>query len=384
MMRDLFACENIETLSVNGELNGAQYYSWISKIMKNIHSKIEFLDFDTKRIATTADIREEYFEGRNYKRVVMFLLSNGCEWALKSGNGCTVCGHLAKQTGSDISISADDYLCQFKSEFAKIDFQKTPILNLYNNGSFFNDNEIPAIARREMFNEIGRNPYIKMLVIETRPEFITEQSVDELKQLIPDKHVEIAIGLEVYDDTLRKICINKGFSLKQYRKAAGIVTSKVGLRTYVMLKPPFLDERESIEQAVQTITYAFESGSTTVSLEACTVQDYTLVKHLYDLNYFRPPWLWSIVEVIKRTHHLGKLVVGLFQFYPSPQKVPYNCDKCSERFIDALKNYNNTLDIRAFDGLSCECSREWELDLSRESGELEERVEMMLASNLMD
>ena len=87
----------------------------------------------------------------------MYLMSSGCEWALKSGNGCTICGHLAKQTRIDEIISSDDYIMQFKSEFSKYNFKDYPILNLYNNGSFINDNEIPAEARREILKTINEN-----------------------------------------------------------------------------------------------------------------------------------------------------------------------------------------------------------------------------------
>jgi radical SAM enzyme (TIGR01210 family) len=108
-----------------------------------------------------------------------------------------------------------------------------------------------------------------MLVLETRPEFVTEEKVREIKRLIPDKHIELGVGLEIKDDFYRRICINKGFSLQRYNSAANIITKYLNLRTYVLLKPLFLTEKEAIEQAIETIEYAFASGTTTVSLEAC-------------------------------------------------------------------------------------------------------------------
>jgi len=202
----------IQNVGLEGVLKKSYYYKSISKIMNDIHSKIPIEDYNTKEVAFPTDIREEIFDGINYKRAVMYLMSNGCEWALKGAHGCAMCGHLAKQARGYKEISVDDYLHQFEGEFERIDFKKYPLLNLFNNGSFLNDNELPAKASSEMLKKINANPDIKMLVLETRPEFVTEEKVKEIKRLIPDKYVEIAIGLEVKDDIYRTICVNKGFS----------------------------------------------------------------------------------------------------------------------------------------------------------------------------
>jgi radical SAM enzyme (TIGR01210 family) len=283
---------------------------------------------------------------------------------------------LAKQLRSHENIPDDDYLHQFDEEFRKIDFKTCPLLNLYNNGSFFNDNEISPDARTGMLKKIGQEKDIKMLVLETRPEFVTEDKIKEVKMLIPGKHVEIAIGLEIKNDLYRTVCINKGFSLRQFEDASRIIRKYFNLRTYVLLKPPFLTEKESIENAVETIEYAFGSGANAVSLEGCTVQDFTLVNYLYEKGSYSPPWLWSIIEVIKQVKMSGKLIIGLFQFYPSPSKTPFNCEKCSDRVFDAICNYNRTLDKRFFDGLSCQCKKEWEEILEQECLSFKERIEI--------
>lgn len=346
------------------ELKDSRYYRLISRVQQLIHREIPDEVIPTHKVAAPMEVRQENFEGINYKRAVMFLQSDGCEWALKGGHGCTMCGHLAKQTRKQTTVSTSDYCRQFVSEFNAIDFKRHPLLNLYNNGSFLNDREIPAEARRMILQMIGRHPDIKMVVLETRPEFVTREKIKEIKELLGEKHVELAMGLELKDDFLRAVSVNKGFSLRQFETAAGIITSTLALRTYVLLKPPFLTEKESIRYAVETIDFAFELGSNTVSLEPCTIQDYTLVKFLADRGWYTPPWLWSVIEVIRAVHHLGKLIVGLFQFFPSPIKVPYNCDRCSQAVIETLREYNHTLDIRAFQGLTCPCQTRWKKELA--------------------
>ena len=76
------------------------------------------------------------------------------------------------------------------------------------------------------------------------------------------------------------------------------------------------------------------------------------------------PWLWSIIEVIKKTSHLGRVYVGLFKFYPSPDSVPNNCDLCNDNIMNAIVEYNRTLRTEIFDELHCQCKDDWEKNLN--------------------
>jgi radical SAM enzyme (TIGR01210 family) len=338
----------------------SRYSSFIAECMNTLHSRIPPGGPVDVRKPAHIDIREEHFRGQNVKRAVVFLLTNGCEWALKSGHGCTMCGHIAKQTRTDQPISAADFVEQFQAALGTIDSDGIPVLNIYNNGSFFNDNEIPSEARRAILSMINRTTSIQKLLVECRPEFITEAVLYEAKELMPDKEFEIAIGLETADDVHRMIAVNKGFSLKQFTEAANIITrNAIELRSYVLLKPPFLSEQEAIAEAIQSINTAFSLGVGTVSLEAMTEQRYTLVEYLIKHRLYRVPWLWSIIEVVRQTAHLGRVVAGLFQFYPSPELVPNNCSLCNDRVMDAIVQYDRTLSLEALDGMDCECKVKW-------------------------
>lgn len=361
-------------------LKNSENKQWIAKILERIHARIPAKKINTTEAACIALDREEIFQGINYKKAVIFLMSTGCEWALSDAHGCTMCGHLAKQTRKNKHISAHDHIAQFEREFKRIDYKEYPLLNLFNNGSFLNENEIAARARSEILTMINHNPDIKMVVLESRPEYVTEDKVKEIKKLLSNKHVEIAIGLELKDDIYRSVCFNKGFSLKNYNEAAGIIVKHLHLRTYVFLKPPFLTERESIEQAIETVHHAFAAGSTTVSLEAGTIQGFTLAEHLYHEGLYTPPWLWSIKEVVMQCREYNGLIIGLFKFYPSPTAVPYNCPNCSEAVIEAIRTYNKTLKVDVFNGLDCTCKEKWKEVINKTPLPFGNRLEMALTN----
>lgn len=364
MLKNLQECRDalgkIKHIEESKSLSVSQYYSFIGKLMGYLHSSIPPNHTVFPSSPAHIEIREEYFRGKNSKRAVIFLLTNGCEWALKSAHGCTMCGHLAKQAIHQKHISSEDVVTQFEIAFSTIDFEDIPILNVFNNGSFFNDYEIPSDARREILRLINNNKHIEKLLIESRPEFITQHIIHELKSLIPDKELEIAIGLETADDLYRLISVNKGFSFRQFLKSAQIIIKKnIKLRTYILLKPPFFSEKLAIDDAIKSIKTAFELGADTVSLEAMTVQKYTLVDYLQRKDLYSLPWLWSIIEVVEKTQHLGKVLIGLFKFYPSPNTVPSNCPSCNHEVMNAIVRYNQTLKPDVFKNLHCQCKKEW-------------------------
>lgn len=339
---------------------GSLYSSFIAKSMKALHSGIPPSAPPDFRKPAHIEIRSDYFRGRNVRRAVVFLLSNGCEWALNSAHGCTMCGHLAKQGRTDQPISADQFINQFTAALSSINLDEVPVLNIYNNGSFFNSNEIPSEARRAILRTISEHRSIKKVLVECRPEFITDAVLHETKAIMQETELEIAIGLETSDDFRRIVAINKGFMLRDFARAAEIVRSNnIGLRSYILLKPPFCAESDAIVDSIRSIETAFAFGTKTVSLEAMTIQKYTLIDYLFRSGIYEVPWLWSIVEVVRRTAHLGMVVIGLFQFYPSPDFVPNNCTLCNGRVMDAIVEYNRTLRVDVFDGLDCECKAEW-------------------------
>ena len=146
----------IKNVQDSKSLSASHYYSFIGNFMKHLHSGIPSNDYHDFSRPAHIEIRDDFFRGVNTKRAVVFLLSNGCEWALKSAYGCTMCGHIAKQARKDQPISTDDFIHQFETAFSSIDFKTIPVLNIFNNGSFFNDDELPHEARTSILSLIRK------------------------------------------------------------------------------------------------------------------------------------------------------------------------------------------------------------------------------------
>src|SRR2546428_11472470 len=108
--------------------------------------------------------------------------------------------------------------------------------------------------------------------------------------------------------------------MKEHARAATLAREAgATVKTYLLIKPPFLTEREAIEDAVRS-GHEADPHSDTVSFNPVNDQSRTIVDRLFRRGEYRPPLLWSVVEVLERTRcfnshvmrhsHVGGLVHG--------------------------------------------------------------------------
>jgi len=323
-------------------------------------------DIDFARIAHTS-IKEGYFDGKAIQRVIFYLRGQGCKWALSENGGCFMCGHY-RGTSMGRKISPSYFINQFKAEFFKYDFQHYPMICIYNAGSFLNEEEMPAIARREILQVVANNPYVKVVILESRPEFISQEIVKEIEATLAGKRVEIGVGLELENDYFRGICINKGFTFNEYESCAKIVSkSDLHLLTYVTVRPLFLTTEESIDQAITTTQRAVEVGSEIISFEPTSLQEGTLVEYFFNAGLYSLPWGWEIIEIMKAVNHLtAEIRIGGFEFFPIPKEHIHNCTFCNKLLYEAIAQYNATKNSQPLFSLECNCKQRWEADIERE------------------
>lgn len=304
----------------------------------------------------------ERSDGKGVVRWTMMLPGAGCGWAKKTG-GCHMCGFKNSTelyTGGNLMKPV---LFESLYEIGRSSFkgEGPGVLMVYNGGSFLNDKEIPAEAQESIAEKVGSDASIRVLCIESRPEFITSEKIEKLKALLNGKTLRVCIGLEAKSDNVREKLIRKGITLESYERAVKIA-AQCGAETltYVLLKPFGLSEREAVEEAVRTIEYAFEVGSHETELEAVFVQPGTPLEKAYLSNEFRPPRLWSVIEVLKRTGRLGPVHLGGFSDEPPPAAMPENCGVCTTITNVYLKEYRKTSKVDILERIPvCECIKEY-------------------------
>ena len=293
---------------------------------------------------------------------VIIFRTSGCYWAKSAG--CAMCGYVLD---TSLEVSEQDLMLQLEKAAAR--HQGQPITKVYTSGSFFDEHEIPPEFRRAVLKEFGGRS--KKLVVETLAPFTKKNLMEEAFGYC-DKF-EVAFGLESATPAVLKHAVNKPFGLQQHINAAEIVHENGGtVKTYLLIKPPYLTEREAIEDAVSSAEKVADCTDT-ISFNPVNVQKGTVVERLWRRGEFRPPWLWSVVEVIDRTRQLRPRVMS----DPTAAGLPrgaHNCGKCDNDVALAVKDFS--LRLRSdFAGLDCDCREKWRDFLDLE-GPLQASVDM--------
>lgn len=367
-------------MNVNQKTDVKRLQGEVARIMKRIRATTPRVIVSPDQ-AKASEVWEACYEEQPIERVIIYLRSSGCFWAIKTQAGktefragCLDCEHSVAATTFGMPISAESYIKQFKDEYEKFDFSKYPMLCLYNEGNFFNEAELPKEARHEILRTIASNPHIKVVILECLPEFITEDVLEETKTLLGDKHVEIGMGLESANPLIRAICVNKSFTLEKFVRTVELMNRYFHSLAYVLIKPSFLTESEALEDAIKSVKYAFEVGVQIVSLEPINIGEYAMSGALNRIGYYRPAWLWTVLEVTRAVCDLGEVRIGGYQFAPTYKRFAHNCDLCTMRVKEAIRQYNATYNLECLKELDCSCKATWRDEIQKEYPPLLERV----------
>lgn len=300
---------------------------------------------------------KDVLNGKIVDAYVIILRTQGCSWALSSG--CTMCGYFNDSMFAP--ISEQDLLSQFEKAMER--YKGEPIVKLFTSGSFLDPQEIPASVQHSILTMLSKQA--EKVSVESRPEYITEKRIEQIQESMQSKTFEIGIGLETSNDLVRKNAINKGFTFLQYKKAAQLLRRhRMNVKTYMLMKPPFLTEKEALDDCLKTTRDA-APFTDVISLNPTNVQRHTVVEYLWKRDQYRPPWLWSVVEILKQHQAHSEVHIKCDTVGGGNARGAHNCGACDRKILSAIGQFSLSQKHSLFNGLTCECKEKWhdQLDL---------------------
>lgn len=325
--------------------------------------------------------------GRPVKSLTITLTPTGCQWASEAG-GCTMCGEYEGSTKGR-AVEPEFHIAQFSLALAKYARKYKPEwVRIYQEGNYVNNDEVEERVQHAMLELASMIEGVQRITIESMAKYIVPEVAKSLRGSVrPEVELEMGMGFEAVDDVVRNVCVNKGESIEDFRKATSVLEDN-GIRSlaYVLLKPPFLTERESIEEAVFTLEAVKELGFDAVSLEPLSIHGFTLTHALNLAGNYHVPWLWSILEVVRNAPTIDDFRIGGVGFFPRPTNVAHNRHHsrsydCNLDFWNAIKFYGQHRDLAALQGLKCSCRQAWEAECDDEPRlELKDRIDEQLSA----
>lgn len=345
----------------------------IEKKIKNLRNDTPLKEFDNNKLAEI-EINKFFYEEKIIDRIMVVLRANGCEHYKKTG-GCSMCSHF---NGTPIhKVTDENYISQWNSvlngdaiekENFNFNLNDYPVLCLYNLGSLLNENEISSLVVQYIFKSLNNYKNVKKVIIESRAEYVNSKAITNIKDVY-DGVVEVGIGVESTNKIIRQLCHHKGISNLDLVKKSVEILHDYGFKAlaYINFKPVFLTEKESVDDAITTAIDCFNMGFDAVSIEPTSLQDYSLANYLYEMGQYRVPWLWSIKEIVEGIYKFfnnKKLDIRIGGYFDEeilsgsqgvgfetknevfPHLTSSNCSLCTQRYIEAIKMFNATYDIK--------------------------------------
>ena len=285
----------------------------------------------------------------------------GCTWSK-----CRMCSYrnerYGEQSGEALLGHLRAQLAWVLAEYKVADFR---MIKIFTSGSFFDPAEVPPAFLADIAGAFRG----KLVIAETRPEFIREETLRPFIETIDDGTWKMplycAVGLETSNDEIREKCIRKGFTFGDFKDAARIAhTAGAGVKAYLLHKPLFLTEKEAFNDMKQSIRDAAEHAEI-ISMNPCTVQRKTELEFYWKRGAYRPPYLWSVLTLLQESPvHMTCDPLGGGQ-----KRGPHNCGKCDYELVKGIRDYSLNADRELINALletECNCKNEWEYVLENE------------------
>ena len=293
--------------------------------------------------------------------LTIIIRSGGCSYG-----ACRMCSYRHERFHK---TSSEDLLMHLKAQLAWVMDQYNPeeyrMVKIFTSGSFFDPVEVPPAFHADVAEAF----HGKLLIVETRPEYIDEETLRSFTRLLDDGSYKTplycAIGLETSNDAIREKCINKGFTFEDFRNAAQRAhAAGAGVKAYFLFKPLFLTEGEAVADMRTTIADT-RPFADLFSMNPCTVQRNTELEFYWKRGAYRPPYLWSVLTLLLESPvHMTCDPLGGGQ-----ARGPHNCGKCDYELVKGIRDYSLSADRELISALletRCSCREEWEYVLLHE------------------
>ena len=221
-------------------------------------------------------------------------------------------------------------------------------IKLYNAGNFFDPQAIPpedhvAIAARVR--------HFETIIVENHPRLTDERCV-RFRDLLKTR-LEVALGLEtIHPDILPRL--NKRMTVEDFNRAAMFLRQHdIDVRTFLLLKPPGLNERDGVDWCVKSMQHAFNAGASVCSLIPTRAGN-GFMDQLQSSGQFAPPTIRSMEEGLERGIELG--AGRVFMDLWNVERF-FDCPGCGPARAERIRRMNLSQQIEPRVECSCHPTR---------------------------
>ena len=229
--------------------------------MTEQNNDITLLDATKKNTSHNPAMPLDYWFQHSHEGFLLFVVfyTQKCRWS--KCFGCSL--HLS---GSETHIDSQLIMQQvdhlFESALDSKQKLKLKKIIVSNNGSVLDEATFPKTALLHFISKMKYHcPNVSLLTVETRAEYALESEFESIKKALQKGEqaisLELALGVEVFNNKIRNKIYKKGLSNKTFEHfAAKVASFGYQLKTYFMLKPVAdMSDEEAVTDIVNAVMY---------------------------------------------------------------------------------------------------------------------------------
>lgn len=255
-----------------------------------------------------AQIADHWFqESDQGETLFLVFYTQACRWA--QCLGCNLPSLMSPDPVgfADIMRQADQVFVRLLSDAQKRELRKIIVSN---NGSVLDERTFSTTALIYLVALMNIHcPRVAVLTLETRPEYVDLSELDVLARALKEGEtpttLELAVGFEAFDETVRNTHFCKGLTLAAFEKMAeNCARHRFHLKVYFMQKPvPEMSDAEAIEDVRRGIAYLDSVARShdlriNLHLNPTYVARGTALETAFRAGRFSPPRLQDVMTAV--------------------------------------------------------------------------------------
>ncbi|MBI2565989.1 MAG: hypothetical protein HYV63_03000 [Candidatus Schekmanbacteria bacterium] len=242
-------------------------------------------------------------DAREGRTLFLILYTQACRWSRCVG--CNLPSQVSRaHVPYDRIMDQVDYV--FDELLPGDECRKLRKIILSNNGSVLDEDTFSTTALLYFVAKMNRRcPSVAVLTLESRPEYIDEAELEVLARALREgattTRLELAVGLEAFDERVRNDVFLKGLALPVLARTVAMAARHgFRIKAYFMLKPvPEMSEEEALRDVEQGLAYLDELARThdaeiNMHLNPTYVASGTPLAAAFAAGRFSPPLLETV------------------------------------------------------------------------------------------
>jgi radical SAM enzyme (TIGR01210 family) len=291
--------------------------------------------------------------GVHGERLMIVLRSPGCLYFQSEATTCSFCG-FQSAAYPDLRLADEDYCRQIQFALSQTSDRARDIIevNVYNSGNFFSDAELSPNARGLIAGAWADCRGLRRLTVDSRPELLSGAKLRAFRDAIRpvNTDVDVGLGLEVYDDAIRRDLLNKSLTREAFVSALRMLKDEgFGALVYIMLKPTVMTDHEALDQVLLAGEFVSQQAGRLAlpyrfALEPTFVVEGTRLAARFKAGEYSPPSLELVTKAAAGLRNLGPTHVGVWD-EDLPILAKPGGDSSASR-LSAIERFNLSQDLR--------------------------------------